>query len=171
MQQFSYDELSTLNFTNGTDLSNYLCDAAERIGFKLCRYDSSNSPRIRYYCSHQQIHKNVINTKKAGCPFHIVFNKNVQGIYKLSQNSVFDHSHPLTIKSKTIDDNIKEDVINMKNIGVPNFQIILYVEKNIISQSIKMILGNYTTTKKRKKIHPKLNFYINTWKIKANAMF
>ena len=123
-------ELSQLQFTDGKDLSKYLKELARSCGFKICLLDSQKSNRIRFYCSLQQQHKKVQYTKKSGCTFHLVFNRNVNGIYILSPNSNFQHSHKLEPPPIiSYQDQLHEDVNNMKKVDISNFQIIRYIEK------------------------------------------
>ena len=143
----NYEELSQTKFTNGKDLSDYLKNLAESCGFKICKLDSQNSDRIRFYCSLQQTHKSVKRTKKSGCPFHLSFRQNINGIYILSRHSNFEHSHELEIPQNNIyPDQLHEDVHYLKKVGVSNFQIIRYVEdKYAISLTQNDIHNIYKT--------------------------
>ena len=67
--------------------------------------------------------------QKKGCAFQLNFNKNSEGIYVISRNSIFEHSHPLNKpKEKPLDESINDEVYNMKKIGISNFHIIRFIE-------------------------------------------
>lgn len=125
----NFNDISQLTFKSGIELSNYIKGLAIKNGFKLYQHDSKSSNRIRFYCSNHQIHKNIINSNKIGCNFHLSFNKNINGIYVLSKNSNFEHSHKIeNTDIVNIDNIVKEEVVNMKKIGISNFHIIMYIE-------------------------------------------
>ena len=127
----NFEDISNLSFSNKEELKQYLQKLAFENGFKIFVRDSC-SDRIRFYCSERQTHKNVVQSVKSDCPFHLNFNRDSNGLYKLSPNSNFLHTHPLKIKEITthqIPDEICNIIKSMKEIGISNFHIITYVEK------------------------------------------
>lgn len=124
----NFEDLNKLSFQSGEELSNYLKGLAKRNGFKIYQKDSKTSNRIRFYCSYHQMHKDVKNTNKIGCNFHLSFNKNANGIYILSKNSNFTHLHNIEIEEYDNLDEVQEDVICMKKIGISNYHVIMYIE-------------------------------------------
>ena len=145
-------ELQHINFTDGLTLKHFLQSYAEKNGFKIFLKDSHISNRLRFFCSKQQIHHSVNKSTKPGCPFRLVFNKNSTGIYVISDRSNFNHSHPINIvNEQEIIDPVKDSVISMKEIGISNFQITMFIEKQfnvaLTSKDISKIWNNQAKNK------------------------
>ena len=124
-----FESLSSLSFTCGSELCSYLKELSARNGFGIYLKDSKNANRLRFYCSNHQLHLNVKNTRKTGCGFRLVFNKNSNGIYVISKYSNFEHSHQISNQMCTVDQPIQQEIATMKKIGICNFHIICYIEK------------------------------------------
>ena len=141
----NFDELSKLSFSNGEQLKRCVQQLAVQRGFKLFCKDSCSSNRLRFYCSKHQIHPNVKRSTKIECPFRLTFNKNINGIYILSPQSNLCHSHSLEyIQENELPEEIIYKIRTMKEIGISNYHIILYIEKNfqhlITSKDIAQIM-------------------------------
>ena len=74
-------------------------------------------------------------------------NKNSTGVYVLSESSNFNHSHQLNIMNEQeIVEPVKDSVMLMKEIGISNFQIIMFIEKQLnitlTSKDVSRICNN-----------------------------
>ena len=137
----NFDELRRTTFTNGEVLIHFVKRIAIQNGFQVYSRDSSSASRIRICCSKHQIHKNVTRSKKSECPFRLYFNRTSNGNYKISPNSIFDHSHPLDfVPEVELEEETQTIIKSMKDIGISNFHIICYIERKFnISITVKDI--------------------------------